>query len=230
MRLDKYICQATHLTRSQAKKIISRGNVSNKTDTIRSCAYKVSENEQIFLDGNVITLRGPRYIMLNKPQDFICSTVDEQLPSILNLIDVEKRDELFIAGRLDADTTGLTLITDDGQWSHKVTSPRKKCSKRYRVYLADTLPNDATEQFNNGIQLKSEKHPCLPATLDIISETEVLLTISEGKYHQVKRMFAALGNHVVGLHREQIGGIELDAELELGKWRYLTETEVNSIN
>ena len=229
MRLDKYICQATTLTRSQAKKAISQGRITSNTASIRSSAYKVSTDETICLDGKAITIRGPRYIMLNKPQDFICSTVDEQLPSILNLIDVEKREQLFIAGRLDADTTGLTLITDDGQWSHQVTSPRRKCSKRYRVNLAEPLPDNAVELLKEGIQLKSENQPCLPATLVTVSETEVLLTISEGKYHQVKRMFAALGNHVTALHREQIGQIELDAELELGEWRYLTEQEIKSI-
>ena len=229
MRLDKYICQATTLTRSQAKKVISQGRITSNAACIRNSAYKVSENEAISLDGKQIAVRGLRYIMLNKPQDFICSTVDEQLPSILNLIDAEKREQLFIAGRLDADTTGLTLITDDGQWSHQITSPRKKCVKRYRVGLAEPLPDEAIALFKEGIQLKSENQPCLPATLEIISETEVLLTISEGKYHQVKRMFAAVGNHVTALHREQIGQIELDENLALGEWRYLTEQEIKSI-
>ena len=230
MRLDKYICQATSLTRSQAKKAISKGRICNDAGNIRSCAYKVSTNENIYLDDEVISLRGPRYIMLNKPQDFICSTVDEQLPSVLNLLEIEKREQLFIAGRLDADTTGLTLITDDGQWSHQVTSPRRKCAKRYRVTLAEPLADNAAELFKAGIQLKSENQPCLPATLQVISEQEALLTISEGKYHQVKRMFAALGNRVTALHREQIGEIELDAKLELGEWRYLTAEEVNSVS
>ncbi|WP_028862258.1 16S rRNA pseudouridine(516) synthase RsuA [Psychromonas aquimarina] len=229
MRLDKYICQSTTLTRSQAKKAITQGRISSSENTIRSTAYKVSENEQISFDGKVINVRGIRYIMLNKPADFICSTVDEQLPSILNLLDVEKREQLFIAGRLDADTTGLTLITDDGQWSHKVTSPRNKCSKCYRVGLNAPVGEDAVALFREGIQLKNEAKPCLPAELQIISETEVLLTISEGKYHQVKRMFAAVGNHVVELHREKIGSIELDSSLDLGEWRYLTDAEAQSI-
>ena len=229
MRLDKYICQATTLTRSQAKKVISQGRITSSGTTIRNTAYKVSDNETICRDGKAIALRGVRYIMLNKPQDFISSTVDEQLPSLLNLITVEKREQLFIAGRLDADTTGLTLITDDGQWSHKITSPRKKCTKRYRVGLTEALPDNAVELFKEGIQLKSENQPCLPANLEIISANEALLTISEGKYHQVKRMFAAIGNHVCTLHREQIGEIELDTSLEAGEWRYLSEQEVNSI-
>lgn len=229
MRLDKYICQATTLTRSQAKKVISQGRISNSDGSIRNSGYKVSEDEAINLDNKAITPRGLRYIMLNKPQDFICSTVDEQLPSILNLISVEKCEQLFIAGRLDADTTGLTLITDDGKWSHQITSPAKKCGKRYRVTLAEAVNESDILLFEQGIQLKSENQPCLPAELEILSETEVLLTISEGKYHQVKRMFAAIGHHVSKLHREQIGKIELDPALALGEWRYLSEREVNSI-
>ncbi len=230
MRLDKYICESTSLTRSQAKKVISQGRVKSDDKIVRSSAYKTTEGEVIRYDGEVILVRGLRYIMINKPQDFICSTVDEQLPSLFNLIDVEKKEQLFIAGRLDADTTGLALITDDGQWSHKVTSPRNKCKKRYRVGLDAVITPEAIKQLEEGVQLNSEPKPCLPAVVEVISETEVLLTISEGKYHQVKRMFAAVGNLVIELHREQIGDIELDATLELGEWRYLTTEEAVSIS
>ncbi len=230
MRLDKYITQATSYTRSQAKKIISQKRVSGAAGPLHNSAYKVSENEDIKLDGESIAVRGVRYIMLNKPQNFICSNVDEQFPSAFNLLEIEKKDQLFIAGRLDADTTGLTLITDDGQWSHKVTSPRNKCKKRYRVELDAVITEQAINQLQEGVQLNSEPKPCLPAEVEVISDTEVLLTISEGKYHQVKRMFAAVNNLVIALHREQIGGIELDSTLELGEWRYLTEQEVNSIS
>jgi len=229
MRLDKYICESTSLTRSQAKKAISQGRVKSNDKIVRSSAYKTSEGEVIRYDGEVVSVRGLRYIMINKPQDFICSTVDEQLPSLFNLIDVEKREQLFIAGRLDADTTGLALITDDGQWSHKVTSPRNKCKKRYLVGLDAVITPEAIKQLEEGVQLNSEPKPCLPAEVEVISETEVRLTISEGKYHQVKRMFAAVGNLVIELHREQIGDIELDTTLELGEWRYLTAEEANSI-
>ncbi len=229
MRLDKYICESTTLTRSQAKKVIMQGRISCDDKVVRSSAYKVAENENVQLDGKAISVRGLRYIMLNKPQDFICSNVDEQHPSAFNLLDIEKKEQLFIAGRLDADTTGLTLITDDGQWSHKVTSPRNKCNKRYRVELDGVITDQAIEQLTTGVQLNNEPKPCLPAQVEVVSDTEVLLTISEGKYHQVKRMFAAVGNLVIGLHREQIGGIELDDDLEFGEWRYLTADEVNSI-
>lgn len=229
MRLDKYICESTSLTRSQAKKVISQGRVKSGDKVVRSSAYKAAADEVISFDDKILSVRGLRYIMMNKPQDFICSNVDEQLPSLFNLIDAEKKEQLFIAGRLDADTTGLALITDDGQWSHKVTSPRNKCKKRYRVGLDAVITDEAIAQLKAGVQLNSEPQPCLPAEVEVLSETEVLLTISEGKYHQVKRMFAAVGNLVIELHREQIGEIKLDESLEFGEWRYLTESEVTSI-
>ncbi|WP_094751382.1 pseudouridine synthase [Psychromonas sp. CD1] len=229
MRLDKTICESTTLTRSQAKKVISQGRITCDDKIIRSCAYKPKKNAQIFFDGKAISIRGPRYIMLNKPEHYICSNVDEQLPSLFNLIEADKKEQLFIAGRLDEDTTGLTLITDDGKWSHKITSPRNKCIKRYRVGLDAPISEDAIALFKTGVQLKSEPLPCLPAELEILSSTEVILSIAEGKYHQVKRMFAAVGNLVIELHREKIGDIELDSKLALGEWRYLTEKEISSI-
>lgn len=227
MRLDKFICESTELTRSEAKNAIRKGLISNQNGILRSGAYKILETDVIDLKGKVLTTRGFRYIMLNKPPGYISSNVDEQMPSLLNLIDIEKKQSLFIAGRLDADTTGLILITDDGQWSHQVTSPRKKCEKRYRISLQDPVQEDAVQLFAEGIQLKSETQPCLPAKLVILSEHEVLLTISEGKYHQVKRMFASIGNFVTKLHREKIGAVELDSQLSLGESRFLTEKEIN---
>ena len=229
MRLDKFICESTTMTRSQAKKVIVQGRITCDEKTIRNTGFKVTGNEAITLDEKTLSMRGLRYILLNKPKDFICSTVDEQLPSLFNLIDVEKKEQLFIAGRLDADTTGLTLITDDGQWSHKITSPRNKCKKRYRIELDAAITEEAIALLKEGVQLNSEPKPCLPAEIEVLSDTEVLLTISEGKYHQVKRMFAAVGNLVIELHREKIGDIELGDDLELGEWRYLSDTEVASI-
>ncbi|WP_413691951.1 pseudouridine synthase [Psychromonas sp. KJ10-2] len=227
MRLDKFICESTELTRSEAKNVIRKGMINNQAGTLRSGAYKVTADDVIEMKGQVLNIRGFRYLMLNKPPGFISSNVDEQMPSLLNLIEIEKKQNVFIAGRLDADTTGLVLITDDGQWSHQVTSPRKKCEKRYRVHLQEPVDQSTVEQFAEGIQLKSEPQPCLPAKLELITETEVLLTISEGKYHQVKRMFAAVGNFVTELHREQIGAVQLDPELALGESRFLTEKEIN---
>ena len=230
MRLDKFICRCTELTRTEAKKLLKRGEVRVAGEVIKDPASQVYPESIVTIDGQQLSFATARYIMLHKPADFICSNVDELYPSLLHLLDVDRAFDLHIAGRLDADTTGLVLITDDGQWSHKITSPKKDCPKRYRVQLSKPIPEDAIERFEHGVQLQNEPKLTKPAMLEVIGEKEALLTISEGKYHQVKRMFAAIGNRVIGLHREQIGKIELDHELELGQWRYLTEEEVNTIS
>ena len=229
MRLDKFICQSTNLTRTLAKREIARSNVKINGEVVRKADHKVTADMDVWFSGKSLSQRAPRYIMMHKPLDVICSTVDEEHPSVMNLIEADKREELHIAGRLDVDTTGLVLITDDGKWSHRVTSPKRACNKRYRVQLAEAIAPTAVADFEAGIHLRSEDKPCLPAKLEILSEKEVLLTIQEGKYHQVKRMFASQGNSVVGLHREQIGEIVLDPALELGEWRYLTDEEASSI-
>jgi len=226
IRLDKYICKSTESTRNEAKRLLKMGRITVNGKVEKNGATKIPEDSDVAIQGRSITLRGPQYIMMNKPVDFICSNVDEELPSLLHLVEIERVFELHIAGRLDADTTGLVFITDDGKWSHNIISPKKVCGKTYRVWLADPIAADAVKQFEEGVQLNNERELTLPAQLEIIDEKEVLLTITEGKYHQVKRMFAAVGNKVVGLHREQIGGITLDEELSLGQWRYLTEDEV----
>ncbi|MFT5758134.1 MAG: 16S rRNA pseudouridine516 synthase [Alteromonadaceae bacterium] len=229
MRLDKFICKSTELTRNEAKKLLKSGEVEVNGQVIKNSATQVHENNIITLDGQVLQARSSRYIILHKPLDTICSNVDEGYPSILHLIDVDKAFDLHIAGRLDADTTGLVLITDDGRWSHNIISPNKECQKIYRVQLSRPIKEELIETFTQGVQLQGEDSLTKPAILEIITQTEVLLTITEGKYHQVKRMFAAVGNRVVGLHREQIGKIKLDP-LALGEWRYLTHEEVESFN
>lgn len=182
-------------------------------------------------EDRVIGAPGPRYIMLYKPADFVCSHEDGYNQTAFALLDEPKIENLHFAGRLDVDTTGLVLITDDGKWSHRITSPKHKCEKTYRVWLVDAIQPDYAEKLEQGIILRNESEATLPARLEIVNEAEneVLLTIVEGKYHQVKRMFAALGNKVEYLHRERIGSIELDEALEPGDYRYLTQEEIDSI-
>ncbi|WP_076539678.1 16S rRNA pseudouridine(516) synthase RsuA [Shewanella sp. UCD-KL21] len=229
MRLDKFICESTELTRSLAKRVIKSGEVTCNGVVVKDASFKVKDDTEVCIEGRQIKIVGERYIMLHKPVDTICSTIDEEYQSVLGLMDIEKVDTLHIAGRLDVDTTGLVLITSDGQWSHKITSPKKDCGKRYLIEAAASLDPALVETFAEGIQLKSEDGLTKPALLEIIDEYHARLTISEGKYHQVKRMFAAVGNRVVNLHREAVGEIELDADLEEGEWRFLTDAEIASI-
>jgi 16S rRNA pseudouridine516 synthase len=229
MRLDKFICECTSLTRNLAKKALHRGDVSCDGLVVKDPGFKVSEGMCVRLDGDEIALIGERYLMLNKPVDTICSTIDEVYPSVLSLLDLPKPETLHIAGRLDADTTGLVLITSDGQWSHRITSPKKDCAKTYLVHLADPIDDSLVATFAAGVELRHEDGLTKPALLEIIDSHGARLTITEGKYHQVKRMFAAVGNRVVELHRERIGEISLDPALAEGEWRYLTQSEIDSV-
>nr|WP_258132485.1 pseudouridine synthase [Aliivibrio sifiae] len=226
MRLDKFICKSTELTKPQAIAMIEGGKVNVNRDAVTIVSTQVHENNQVTLNGSLLTLRAFRYLIINKPSNTICSNIDEAYPSLFNCITEGNNAELHVAGRLDADTTGLVLITDDGRWSYNIITPSKQCEKVYRVGLRKPITEDAVEKFAVGVQLQGEPQLTRPAKLDIISSQEVLLTITEGKFHQVKRMFSAIGNKVVSLHREQIGAIKLD--VNEGEWRYLTEEEVNS--
>ena len=230
MRLDKYICQATSLTRSQAKKVISQGRVTNGTDTIRNTAYKVTTNETIFLNDKALSIRGPRYIMLNKPQGYICATHDEYQSTVLELLpQVFAGREPFCCGRLDIDTTGLVLLTDDGNWAHGITSPKKKCEKIYLVDAETELSEADMAQLEKGVLLDGEERLTAPAKIRDLGEKLYELKITEGKFHQVKRMFIAVGSKVVKLHRQNIGLIELDSNMGLGDWRELSSEEVERL-
>lgn len=226
MRLDKFVCKSTELTKSEAIRCIELGKLCVNGKVITDEAKQVHENNLITLNNITLTARPFRYILMHKPPNTICSNVDEIYPSIFNYLDIENVSELHIAGRLDADTTGLVFITDDGRWSFSITSPSLKCPKVYRVQLSKELSGDAALALEKGVQLQGEQELTLPATVQIVAAKEVLLTITEGKFHQVKRMFAAVGNRVVSLHREKIGRIDLD--VKESQWRYLSDDEVRS--
>lgn len=232
MRLDKFVCKSTELTKSEAIQRIQLGQVSVNSKVITNEATQVHENNAIILNGVKLKTRDFCYIMMHKPAGTVCSNIDEVYPSLFNYLELDNVSELHIAGRLDADTTGLVLITDDGRWSFNLTLPAKECRKLYRVTLSQALSTERVEEityrFKQGVQLQGESQLTLPAILDVITPTEVLLTITEGRFHQVKRMFAAVGNRVMSLHREQIGSISLD--VEVGQWRYLTNDEVQSFS
>jgi len=227
MRLDKFITQATNLTRSQAKKMISQKRVLVEGKIVTEAKIKIVQNQEIKLDSRVLSLSLKRYIMLNKPAGYICSTQDEVHPSALKLLDSSSMKDLHFAGRLDVDTTGLVLISDDGQWTHLVTSPKNKCHKIYRVVTDKVIDNSQIEQLTKGVLLKGESKPTLPASVQLINSNEIDLTLYEGRYHQVKRMLAAVGNHVISLHRLQIGEIKLGG-LNKGSWKVLSEREISS--
>ena len=229
MRLDKFLAHHLGISRTIVNKELKAKKVTVDGEIIKSGAYQLSPEQIVEYDGYEITpVTNNRYFMLNKPQGYVCSTEDPDHPTILYFIDEPMPEKLHAAGRLDLDTTGLVLLTDDGKWSHRITSPKHHCEKIYLVTVERPLTADLIEIFNNGIQLKSEKSLTKPAKLNIIDDFHAELTISEGRYHQVKRMFAAVDNHVVALHRKQIGNIKVD--IPEGEYRPLTQNEINSFN
>lgn len=226
MRLDKFICYSTTLDRAQARAEISAARVTVNGEPCLDAAKQVHENNLICWGVQVLKTRPPRYLMLHKAAGTLCSHQDGAYPSIFKDLNIEQAAELHLVGRLDADTTGLVLLTDDGRWSYQLSHPQSSCSKVYRVTLRSELAADAPEHFKRGMQLQGEAELTLPAHLEPVADKEVLLTITEGRFHQVKRMFAAVGNKVVALHRVQIGSIVLD--MPEGAWRYLTPAEILS--
>ena len=228
MRLDKFLGTTLGITRREAGKLLRDKMIEVDGEIVRSASFSVGDDNNVEFNGRPLRLQGPRYFMLNKPQGFVCSHVDDFNPTVFVLFDEVSPEKMHVAGRLDSDTTGLTLLTDDGQWSHRITSPRHVCEKVYLVETADPIVAENIAQFEAGVQLNGEEGLTRPAKLEIVGEREGVLTITEGKYHQVKRMFAAVGNRVVGLHRDRVGSLELDEDLEPGQYRPLTAEEVSS--
>ncbi|MDV2117316.1 pseudouridine synthase [Alcaligenes faecalis] len=226
MRLDKFLGESTDLSRSDARKVLKSGEITVNGEVVTKGTHVIQEGDLVCWEDEPLALIGLRYIMLNKPAGYECSLKNSAYPSVMMLIDVDKRERLHTVGRLDVDTTGLILITDDGQWTHRIISPRHQCDQAYVATLAEPLPDNAEALFQAGILLDGEDKPTLPAVLERIDEHTVRLTIQEGKYHQVKRMFACVGSLVQTLHRERLGCLSLDASLEPGESRYLTPAEV----
>ncbi len=235
MRLDKLLSNSTGISRSEIKKAIRNGQATVDGITVKDAKMQLSSEQHVTLFGQEVCEAKARYYMLNKPEGYVCANRDREHPTALDLmIDEPLYEKLNIAGRLDIDTTGLVLLTDDGKWLHNVTSPKHHCHKRYIVQTAEPIESASIEAFKNGIMLKDELKLTLPATLvslespdDNVNLAEV--TISEGRYHQVKRMFGATNNRVVALHRAAIGDISLDDNLAPGEYRPLTQTEIDSI-
>ncbi len=233
MRLDRFICNATGQSRSQVQSRIRAGAVQVDGLPTRSAKQAIGADSRVVLDGQAIVAPQPLYIMLNKPAGFVCASEDGLNPTVLDLVRSEEharlgREPLQVVGRLDKDTTGLLFLTTDGHWNHRVTAPNRRCNKLYRAVLAEPLLPDAVARLQHGILLRNEDRPTRPCTVNLLDSTCVTISISEGRYHQVKRMFAAVGNRVVELHRLQVGAVCLDAGLAPGHYRPLTAQEIQA--
>ncbi len=235
MRIDKYICDTINITRTQARRLISAGKVLADNVRVVSSALQIDENTSIVqLDGKILKYTKYIYIMMNKPKGVLSATMDRHTKTALDLLAQKDRySDLFIAGRLDKDSTGFLLITNDGQFAHCLLAPKKHVAKTYEVTLAHDNFEGYKQAFEIGIKLE-DGYVCKPAIFEAVSECKCLLKISEGKFHQIKRMFKTLGNEVIELKRVSIGKVDLDPQLKEGEYRRLTDEEyelfLNEIN
>ena len=227
MRLDKFLTQAAELTRSEAKQKIKKGSVTVNGEVVKKAEMKVSSEDAICLDGEVVTYEKYRYIMLHKPAGVVSATEDAQCQTVLDLI-TEGRKGLFPVGRLDKDTEGLLLLTNDGALAHNLLSPRKHVDKTYRVRPEKPLSAEDIHRLESGLEIGDDK-PTSPAKAVITEDGDLLLTIHEGRFHQVKRMLQAIGNQVLTLERIRFGSLSLDPALSRGDYRALTEDEIKHL-
>ena len=231
-RIDKIIASQGKYSRSEVKKLVKDGRVTLDGRVIKSSDVKADPDvNNIAIDGKSIGYKKHLYIMLNKPQGVVSATEDTDHKTVIYLIPKElKRDGLFPAGRLDGDTVGFVLITDDGDFAHRILSPKNHIMKTYHATLQRPVTQEDIDAFRNGIELK-DGTLCLEAQVRPLEGDEPMaeIKICEGKYHQVKRMFAALGNKVVFLKRVKMGSLSLDESLKEGQCREITAEELKLI-
>lgn len=228
-RLDKFVSHTTELSRSQAKIVIKKGHIRVDEQVIKDVSYPVQEHHEVLYQQKHLKWPSNIYIMLHKPMHTVCALKDGQHQTVLDVLPDIKQEGLHIVGRLDIDTTGLLFLTTDGQWSHKITSPRTQCGKTYIVTTEQQIPEDLPAIFEQGIELHGERRKTSPAPVTLIGENQCEVIIYEGMYHQIKRMFAAQGLTVTALHRTRIGGLTLDSALSAGEHRQLSAEEVEAI-
>ena len=228
MRLDKFISDAAAMTRSESRKAIKSGRVSRGGEIVKDISLSVSEDEKILLDGAEISYKKYVYIMLHKPSGYVSATEDKRQKTVLDLLDASYvRYQLFPVGRLDIDTEGFLLLTNDGDLAHNMLSPNKNVGKTYFVRLEKAIADNEISLLQEGVDIGE----CVtkPATVERVSGNEINLTITEGKFHQIKRMAKAVGNNVTYLKRLAYGSFHLDETLEKGSYRELFDEEIEKL-
>lgn len=230
MKLSRILSNRDGISRKRANALIAAGRVGVDGTICRTASQEVDRFSRVDLDG--ITVRSgdtAHYLMLHKPAGYLSATADEIHNTVLDLLPPDLRPGLHIAGRLDRASTGLLILTNDGTWSRRLTEPKVKIPKVYRVATAHPISHETPERFSQGIWFEYEQLTTSPASLEQVGPREARVTIYEGRYHQVKRMFHAVGNRITALHRERMGDIELDGELVPGSYRPLTAAEIQSV-
>lgn len=229
MRIDKYISNCGYASRKDVKKLIKNGVVTINGTVCKKAEQQVDENSEVCVEGNKLVYSEFVYLMLNKPQGYISSVYDKKYPVVTDLVDEEYvHFEVFPVGRLDIDTEGLLILSNDGQFAHEMTSPKKNIYKRYFARLDKPMEEKDIEIFAGGMEFK--EFTAKPAKLEITDNPEeVYIEIAEGKFHQVKRMCERVGKRVVYLKRVAIGGLTLDETLKIGQIKELTKEDLEKI-
>ena len=231
MRLDKFLSVTGTATRSEASRAVRSGRVTVNGLGVKSADHKIDpEKDAVCFDGVRVVYREFTYIMLNKPTGYVSATDDKNLPTVLELLPDElRRTGLFPAGRLDRDTVGLMLLTDDGVLAHFLLSPVSHVSKSYKFTALSPLSKSDISALESGVDI-GEDHITKPSSLTVESDgASGVITISEGRYHQIKRMFEAVGNKITSLERITFGPLALDPSLARGEWRFLTSDEIKEL-
>lgn len=231
MRLDKFITSVLNVSRQEAKKIIKSKKVTVNDVINTNSDYFVSENDIVKYGEDNLIYKENIYIMMNKPKGYVCANVDNVHKTVFDLIDQKKYNikNLFTVGRLDVDTTGLLLITSDGALAHKLTSPKNNINKVYFVKCDKDFPDNTNEILEKGVLLKDkdgEEYLSKPSSFEKTKSNEGYITVSEGKFHEVKRLCLSLGLKVTSLHRVKIGNIVLDDSLNIGEYKEINEIKL----
>ena len=227
MRIDKLLSHSNYGTRKEVKELIRKGYVLVNGIIIKDDDYKVDElKDEIVVANNEIKWEEFIYIMLNKPADYVSATYDNFKPTVISLINGYEKRNLFPVGRLDIDTEGLLLITNDGNLCHKLLSPKNHVIKKYYVEFEGTYKESFIDSFKEGIIL-DDGYKCMPANIEYLGQNKCYIYIKEGKFHQVKRMLESLNCNVTYLKRVEFGSLKLDNSLKLGEYRNLTKEEID---
>ncbi|MGI6007126.1 MAG: pseudouridine synthase [Ruminococcus sp.] len=232
MRLDKYLSQMQTGTRSQVKTLIRKKQVTVNNETVtRPEMQIVPGSDCVSVQGTEITYIPMEYYMLNKPQGVVSASRDSRERTVLDLLEKKRRGDLFPVGRLDKDTVGLLLITNDGEMAHRLLSPKRHVDKVYQAIIKGKVTREDVMLFEDGVDIGDEK-PCLPAELTVSESgdiSRVTVKIQEGRYHQIKRMFQTAGKEVIYLKRLSMGSLQLDETLKEGEYRSLTSEEIERL-
>jgi 16S rRNA pseudouridine516 synthase len=228
-RLDRFLSSRAGISRRDVRPILAQGRVTVDGAIATRINQVIGEFTHVLLDNEVLQARLPVYIMLHKPTGVVSATRDERHKTVIDLLDHEDKSGLHIAGRLDLNASGLLLLTNDGRWSRRLSSPQCNVGKLYRVTLEKSITVDYVEAFAEGMYFAYEGITTRPAILRIIDDHHAEVTLVEGRYHQIKRMFGHFQNRVLQLHRIAIGNLPLDSTLDAGQSRELTALEVDSM-